>query len=848
VSAWVSRLGTETGCAVPRSGRPPRSGAVGRVETGAPRQGWNSVFPRVPCWVATDGAEGAGGRRRRRDRGRPATERVSARAHGKCTRTRLPPLPSGTGLGARGGSAQTVAPRCVMAGAGATAGDPLMFQLIPLFVASTIAVTCRSDGNHTATCQTDKCETVGSAEICTGCKAGGVPVDGFCWPPGSPQAAAAGCTEEDGTALDKTAAICEKCGDGYFLFMGGCYKTTDGPGNEICTTAKDGVCTTCKTDNGLFKNPAATPEKGSECILCSDATDRNGVTGVKDCLKCQAPGGNTGAATCTECQAGYYKDAKGACVQCQGNCATCETSATHCTSCKGNTFLKTDTNTCVEAGQCTGSKYPDPSTGKCTACNGAEVGIADCDTCTYDKTLQKPKCLTCTSSSQKIVREEADGTTTCIATNDCTQNGRDGPNFLTEQNKKCILCSNNADSTPGNTGVPGCNTCSKTGSGTNPQCKTCLDGYFGSSSCKPCGENCATCTQAGNDKCTKCKPGFFLKVSGTPGQCFACDSTTDGGREGCSVCSNNNGFKCTECKPNYKKQLNGGANDDYTCVKTCEDDTACGGTSGACDAIVIDNTGKELHYCSYCGDSNKVPIDGKCVNTGSINGNTGCTSHICKSCAQGYFLYMGGCYSTTNAPGNYMCKTAANGVCTTPNANNKYFIVPEAKATDQSVLACGNPLGTIVDTKAYVGVDGCSQCKAPAALTEAGMASATCTSCDSSKKPNKGGSGCFACTVSGCSHCNRDDMCEVCDNNKKVSPGRKSCVDDCPSNSTDTDSVCTCNDGYSPDDAGTSCVSSGANRSRLSTGAIAGISVAVIAVVGGLVGFLCWWFVCRGKA
>lgn len=35
---------------------------------------------------------------------------------------------------------------------------------------------------------------------------------------------------------------------------------------------------------------------------------------------------------------------------------------------------------------------------------------------------------------------------------------------------------------------------------------------------------------------------------------------------------------------------------------------------------------------------------------------------------------------------------------------------------------------------------------------------------------------------------------------------------------------------------------------NLSSGAIAGISIAVIAVVGGLVGFLCWWFICRGKA
>ena len=41
---------------------------------------------------------------------------------------------------------------------------------------------------------------------------------------------------------------------------------------------------------------------------------------------------------------------------------------------------------------------------------------------------------------------------------------------------------------------------------------------------------------------------------------------------------------------------------------------------------------------------------------------------------------------------------------------------------------------------------------------------------------------------------------------------------------------------------------SSANKTGLSSGAIAGISMTVIVVVGGLVGFLCWWFVCRGKA
>ena len=65
----------------------------------------------------------------------------------------------------------------------------------------------------------------------------------------------------------------------------------------------------------------------------------------------------------------------------------------------------------------------------------------------------------------------------------------------------------------------------------------------------------------------------------------------------------------------------------------------------------------------------------------------------------------------------------------------------------------------------------------------------------------------------------------------------------CPENSTTSEGACICNGGFAP--SGDSCVSTGVN---LSTGAIAGISVAAVVVVGGLVGFLCWWFICRGKA
>ncbi|ESU38741.1 Variant-specific surface protein, partial [Giardia duodenalis] len=89
-----------------------------------------------------------------------------------------------------------------------------------------------------------------------------------------------------------------------------------------------------------------------------------------------------------------------------------------------------------------------------------------------------------------------------------------------------------------------------------------------------------------------------------------------------------------------------------------------------------------------------------------------------------------------------------------------------------------------------------------------------CTACGEGKKPNKEGTECFDCGISGCTYCSGTGKCEECGS------------------------------GFSLE--GEACISTGGVN--LSTGAIAGISVAAVVVVGGLVGFLCWWFICRGKA
>ena len=191
-----------------------------------------------------------------------------------------------------------------------------------------------------------------------------------------------------------------------------------------------------------------------------------------------------------------------------------------------------------------------------------------------------------------MVKTGVDGTTTCVTADECATNNVDGSHFRADGDTKCILCSDDSDSAEANKGTPGCKTCKKNGA--KPVCSACLEGYFGSNTCTSCGANCATCTEGGNNKCSTCKPGYFKQTS-DPGTCTSCDDA-DSGIEGCATCTFSTSLTCNSCKPNYRQSGSGS----ITCTKACEDDSACGGTAGACEAIVVDGDGSVKHYCSQC--------------------------------------------------------------------------------------------------------------------------------------------------------------------------------------------------------------------------------------------------------
>ena len=205
-------------------------------------------------------------------------------------------------------------------------------------------------------------------------------------------------------------------------------------------------------------------------------------------------------------------------------------------------------------------------------------------------------------------------------------------------------------------------------------------------------------------------------------------------------------------------------------------------------------------YCSRC-KSGFVPVDGLCVSAGTRAALTGCTpgDGVCNSCTGTYFKESGGCYKAGAFPGNAICTTATGGSCT------------------MCVSSGQNPQG-----------QSCPTCPAGCSKCSGNSGSETCSECLAGYY--KSGSKCFKCTADS-------------NENNNAIKGIPNCVSCAPPSSNPGTVTCyvTQEPAVDPADPST-------NKSGLSTGAIAGISVAAVVVVGGLVGFLCWWFICRGKA
>ena len=84
------------------------------------------------------------------------------------------------------------------------------------------------------------------------------------------------------------------------------------------------------------------------------------------------------------------------------------------------------------------------------------------------------------------------------------------------------------------------------------------------------------------------------------------------------------------------------------------------------------------------------------------------SSTACESCSGGFFLFMGGCYSTKSASGSEICTKAEGGKCTACNTNGNYIFQNPA-----TVVTPGNECilcSDITSRDGVMGVENCNKC------------------------------------------------------------------------------------------------------------------------------------------
>ncbi|ESU44462.1 Variant-specific surface protein [Giardia duodenalis] len=358
-----------------------------------------------------------------------------------------------------------------------------------------------------------------------------------------------------------------------------------------------------------------------------------------------------------------------------------------------------------------------------------------------------------------------------------------------------------------------------------------------------------------------------------------CD--TVGGTEICTQCKQSfvpiNGA-CVEAAANNDKckDTDGNADADQTC-KVCLLQTfmykgGCYEGSNEIGQIICEAIGNEVGKCQSCKAANGFFRNPEAANnvdsciscgdtTGVTVGNGGSAKTYkgvdgCKTCTLSNSTTIATC---TECSTDLYLKTETSGTsCVASNACTGDFfpMTDTADSNKKKCLACSDE-----NCKTCSGAaTACTSCKDTGMIylkKEADSDTGTCvdkTGCTDGNYIDEEAKTCSTCASAGttdCKTCAKTDgvvACASCEANQKFGLNKKSCVKDCPTSSqAGSDSVCVCNDGFTPSTDSTACVaaSSGPN---LSTGAIAGISVAAVVVVGGLVGFLCWWFICRGKA
>ncbi|EFO61757.1 VSP [Giardia lamblia P15] len=713
--------------------------------------------------------------------------------------------------------------------------------------------SCADDTNNCELCDV----LIGDKLYCSKCKASAVghaPIDGKC----ADAASKTPCKENaDGK--------CTECTGQSFMYKGGCYQVSQEPGQTMCKTAADGKCTEAPASKSYFVIPETKRQPtGQTVVWCGDnagvtsgGQTYKGVIGCTTCdgskltadasgeAVCSACGNNkivkiakdsaTSCVTeddCTGAEGFFVKGNLGSktCEACAETCKTCKTEAAKCTSCKNDKpYLKKaqsqdQTGECVTEEVCKreGTHYADdskePKTCRtcaegtfeaCEACEKSREGAVTCRRCKSQKKVQ-PNKKGCIDACPPNVSVDSHGICECVEGYVPDEIGTGCKEESAPPAPPVAQCS-----------TPGCKTCDKpkTDEEVCTECEDpklltptgqCIDkcgdlgGYYEGTNdkkkkaCKKCEvANCLLCNEKG--KCAACKAGFYGEA------CAACNSA-------CKNCSGPTAADCTECSSGRALKY-----DTSGAKGTCE--AGCKPNASGCEKCEL--TVEGTTYCSKCKEAGQFPQNGVC--SAAAGRAVTCATQgtgVCDKCTNGFLRMGGGCYETAKFPGKSVCAdaNADADTCKTP--------VPGYKVEAGKLVTCSEGCDTCNDANT------CTKCKDGYVLI-----TSKCTPCSA---------GCATCTntASACETCSTGyykskNACVLCtaNNAENTITGVANCASCAPPSNNQGSVLC-----YLMKDGGST------NKGGLSTGAIAGIVVAVVIVVGGLVGFLCWWFMCRGKA